>query len=178
MRSLKLLTVLMLGLITSCENSSRFPFQNTKLDFETRAEDLVTRMTLEEKVSQLTHYAGEVEHLGIPEYNWWNECLHGVARAGKATVFPQAIGMAATFDRQMMFRMADITSTEARAKYHDFISRDKHGMYQGLTFWSPNINIFRDPRWGRGHETYGEDPYLTGEMGVQFNSATARHWRR
>jgi beta-glucosidase len=168
MRSLKVLTVLMLGLITSCENSSRFPYQNTKLDFETRAEDLVSRMTLEEKVSQLTHYAGEVEHLGIPEYNWWNECLHGVARAGKATVFPQAIGMAATFDRQMMFRMADITSTEARAKYHDFISRDKHGMYQGLTFWSPNINIFRDPRWGRGHETYGEDPYLTGEMGVQF----------
>ena len=168
MRFLKLLSVLMLGLITSCENSSRFPYQNTKLDFETRAEDLVSRMTLEEKVSQLTHYAGKVEHLGIPEYNWWNECLHGVARAGKATVFPQAIGMAATFDRQMMFRMADITSTEARAKYHDFISRDKHGMYQGLTFWSPNINIFRDPRWGRGHETYGEDPYLTGEMGVQF----------
>jgi len=168
MRFLKLLTVLMLGIITSCENTSRFPYQNTRLDFETRAEDLVSRMTLEEKVSQLTHYAGKVEHLGIPEYNWWNECLHGVARAGKATVFPQAIGMAATFDRQMMFRMADITSTEARAKYHDFLSRDKHGMYQGLTFWSPNINIFRDPRWGRGHETYGEDPYLTGEMGVQF----------
>ncbi|MEN8227747.1 MAG: glycoside hydrolase family 3 C-terminal domain-containing protein [Bacteroidota bacterium] len=155
-------------LLLSCENSTRFPYQNTKLDFESRVDDLVSRMTLEEKVSQLTHYADEVEHLGIPQYNWWNECLHGVARAGKATVFPQAIGMAATFDRDMMFRMADITSTEARAKYNDFISREKRGMYQGLTFWSPNINIFRDPRWGRGHETYGEDPYLTGEMGVQF----------
>jgi beta-glucosidase len=139
-----------------------------KLDFEIRVDDLVSRMTLEEKVSQLDHYADAVDHLGIPQYNWWNECLHGVARAGKATVFPQAIGMAATFDRNLMFRMADITSTEARAKYHDFLSKDKHGMYQGLTFWSPNINIFRDPRWGRGHETYGEDPYLTGEMGVQF----------
>ncbi len=168
MRSKIFLTVLLLGLIASCENSSKFPYQNTKLDFETRVDDLVSRMTLEDKVSQLTHYAGEIEHLGIPKYNWWNECLHGVARAGKATVFPQAIGMAATFDRDIMFRMADITSTEARAKYHDFVSKDKRGMYQGLTFWSPNINIFRDPRWGRGHETYGEDPYLTGEMGVQF----------
>lgn len=168
MKFLTFLSIVLLALIVSCENSSRFPYQNTRLDFETRADDLVSRMTLEEKVSQLTNNAGEVEHLGIPKYNWWNECLHGVARAGKATVFPQAIGMAATFDRDMMFRMADITSTEARAKYHDFISMDKRGIYQGLTFWSPNINIFRDPRWGRGHETYGEDPYLTGEMGVQF----------
>ena len=155
-------------LLLSCGNEYRYPYQDTKLDFENRAEDLVSRMTLEEKVGQLTHYASKVEHLGIPQYNWWNECLHGVARAGKATVFPQAIGMAATFDREMMFLMADVTSTEARAKYHDFDARDKRGMYQGLTFWSPNINIFRDPRWGRGHETYGEDPYLTGEMGVQF----------
>ncbi|MCP4313899.1 MAG: glucan 1,4-alpha-glucosidase [Bacteroidetes bacterium] len=158
----------LLLLIVSCGTGPKYPYQNTKLDFEERAEDLVSRMTLEEKVSQLTHYAGEVEHLGIPKYNWWNECLHGVARAGKATVFPQSIGMAATFDRDMMFRMADVTSDEARAKYHDFEARDKRGMYQGLTFWSPNINIFRDPRWGRGHETYGEDPYLSGEMGVQF----------
>ena len=160
--------VVFMGSIVSCDSTHTFPYQNMKLDFETRVDDLVSRMTLEEKVSQLDHYADEVEHLGIPQYNWWNECLHGVARAGKATVFPQAIGMAATFDRDLMFRMADITSTEARAKYNDFISKDKHGMYQGLTFWSPNINIFRDPRWGRGHETYGEDPYLTGEMGVQF----------
>ncbi len=152
----------------SCSQSVRYPYQDTGLDFETRAADLVGRMTLQEKVSQLTHYADSVERLGVPMYNWWNECLHGVARAGKATVFPQAIGMAATFDRDLMFRMADITSTEARAKHHDFVSRGKRGMYQGLTFWSPNINIFRDPRWGRGHETYGEDPYLTGEMAVQF----------
>lgn len=168
MKSLNLVVLFVLVLLYSCNNSGNFPYQNTKLDFETRVDDLVSRMTLEEKVSQLSHYADEVEHLGIPKYNWWNECLHGVARAGKATVFPQAIGMAATFDRDLMFRMADITSTEARAKYHDFVSRDKRGMYQGLTFWSPNINIFRDPRWGRGHETYGEDPYLTGELGVQF----------
>ncbi len=165
---LKTLTMICLvSLLFSCEGY-RHPYQNINLDFETRAADMVSRMTLEEKVSQLTHYADAVDHLGIPEYNWWNECLHGVARSGKATVFPQAIGMAATFDRHMMFRMADVTSTEARAKYHDYFSRGKHGMYQGLTFWSPNINIFRDPRWGRGHETYGEDPYLTGEMGVQF----------
>ena len=157
-----------IALTISCNRNGTFPFQDPNLDFNTRVEDLVSRMTLEEKVSQLTHFAGEVEHLGIPEYNWWNECLHGVARAGKATVFPQAIGMAATFNRELMFQMADITSTEARAKYHDFISRGERGIYQGLTFWSPNINIFRDPRWGRGHETYGEDPYLTGEMAVQF----------
>jgi beta-glucosidase len=167
---MKLKTLMIFSLVSlliACDGY-RNPYQDTNLDFETRAEDLVSRMTLEEKVGQLTHYADAVEHLGIPEYNWWNECLHGVARSGKATVFPQAIGMAATFDRDLMFRMADITSTEARAKYHDYISKGKHGMYQGLTFWSPNINIFRDPRWGRGHETYGEDPYLTGEMGVQF----------
>jgi beta-glucosidase len=167
MKLIKLSLSCLLLLLVSC-NQSRYPYQNTKLDFESRARDLVSRMSLEEKVGQLTHHADAVEHLGIPEYNWWNECLHGVARSGKATVFPQAIGMAATFDRDLMFRMADITSTEARAKHHDYFSRGKHGIYQGLTFWSPNINIFRDPRWGRGHETYGEDPYLTGEMGVQF----------
>jgi beta-glucosidase len=155
-------------LLFSCESRSPYPYLDTDLDFETRAEDLVSRMTLEEKVGQLTHYANAVERLGVPQYNWWNECLHGVARAGRATVFPQAIGMAATFDRDMMFRMAEVTSTEARAKYHDFASREKRGMYQGLTFWSPNINIFRDPRWGRGQETYGEDPYLTGEIALQF----------
>lgn len=152
----------------SCSHAGRFPFQNPDLDTEIRVEDLVSRMTLEEKVSQMTNAADAIEHLGIPEYNWWNECLHGVARAGKATVFPQAIGMAATFDRELMYRMADVTSTEARAKHHDFMARGKRGIYQGLTFWSPNINIFRDPRWGRGHETYGEDPYLTGEMALQF----------
>ena len=136
------LVLVILGSIVSCNRTHTFPYQDVKLDFEIRVDDLVSRMTLEEKVSQLDHYADAVDHLGIPQYNWWNECLHGVARAGKATVFPQAIGMAATFDRDLMFRMADITSTEARAKYHDFLSKDKHGMYQGLTFWSPNINIF------------------------------------
>ncbi len=168
MKSYFSIVVVLLAFLVSCGRSSFFPYQDTRLDFEVRVDDLVSRMTLEEKVSQLTHYADEIERLGIAQYNWWNECLHGVARAGKATVFPQAIGMAATFDRDVMFRMADVTSTEARAKYHDFLLNDKHGMYQGLTFWSPNINIFRDPRWGRGHETYGEDPFLTGEMGVQF----------
>lgn len=154
--------------VNSCRDSRLPVYQNPDYSFEERVDDLVSRMTLEEKVSQLTNYADAIDRLDIPMYNWWNECLHGVARAGKATVFPQAIGMAATFDRDMMFRMADVTSTEARAKYHDYIRKDRHGMYQGLTFWSPNINIFRDPRWGRGHETYGEDPYLTGEMAVQF----------
>ena len=163
-----LLPPVLIVLLLSCGTGQRYPYQNIKLDFEERARDLVSRMTLEEKVGQLTHVTSEVKDLGVPAYNWWNECLHGVARAGRATVFPQAIGMAATFDRDMMFRMADITSTEARAKHHDFLKQGKRGIYQGLTFWSPNINIFRDPRWGRGHETYGEDPYLTGEMGVRF----------
>ena len=128
--------------LLSCGTGYQYPYQNVHLSFEERAGDLVSRMTLEEKVGQLTYTASGVERLGIPEYNWWNECLHGVARAGKATVFPQSIGMAATFDREMMFRVADIISTEARAKYNDFIARESRDIYQGLTFWSPNINIF------------------------------------
>jgi len=163
-----LLITVSLTLLFSCSKDQHYPYQNTRLDFATRAEDLVSRMTLEEKVSQLTYEAAAIDHLGIEAYNWWNECLHGVARAGKATVFPQAIGMAATFDRGMVYRMADATSTEARAKYNAFQREGKTGIYRGLTFWSPNINIFRDPRWGRGQETYGEDPYLTGELGVEF----------
>lgn len=144
-------------------------FRDTKLSFEERARDLVSRMTLEEKVSQLGHTADAIERLGIPEYNWWNEGLHGVARAGIATVFPQAIGLAATFDDGLIRRDADVISTEFRAKYN--VSRGPGGSsewYHGLTAWSPNINIFRDPRWGRGQETYGEDPYLTAKMGVAF----------
>ncbi|MCL1862441.1 MAG: glycoside hydrolase family 3 C-terminal domain-containing protein [Defluviitaleaceae bacterium] len=125
-------------------------------------------MTLEEKVSQMLHYAGAVERLGIPAYNWWSEALHGVARAGTATMFPQAIGMAATFDKDLLKEVADCISTEGRAKYHAFVREDDRDIYKGLSFWSPNINIFRDPRWGRGHETYGEDPYLTAELGVSF----------
>ncbi|HOV26911.1 MAG TPA: glycoside hydrolase family 3 C-terminal domain-containing protein [Pseudobacteroides sp.] len=143
-------------------------YKNTKLSFEERAKDLVSRMTLEEKVTQMLHEAPAIPRLGIPSYNWWNEALHGVARAGTATMFPQAIGMAATFDEELLFKVADVISTEGRAKFHEFQRRGDHDIYKGLTFWSPNVNIFRDPRWGRGHETYGEDPYLTGRLGVAF----------
>ena len=125
-------------------------------------------MTLQEKADQLLYTAPAIPRLGIPEYNWWNEALHGVARAGYATVFPQSITIANSWDEGLMFNVANAISDEARAKYHEFQRRGKKGIYQGLTFWSPNINIFRDPRWGRGHETYGEDPYLTGRMGLQF----------
>jgi beta-glucosidase len=146
----------------------QFPFQNPAVPQEDRIDDLVGRMTLEEKIAELQHEAPGIERLGLPSYNWWNECLHGVARAGFATVFPQAIGLAATWDTDLMLRAATAISDEARAKHHEAISRGKRDIYQGLTFWSPNINIFRDPRWGRGMETYGEDPYLTGKMGVSF----------
>ena len=137
-------------------------------DFAERARDLVSRMTLEEKVAQMVFTAPAIPRLGVPSYNWWNEALHGVARAGTATVFPQAIGLAATFDEDLVHRVADVISTEARAKFHAAQEKGDHGIYKGLTFWSPNVNIFRDPRWGRGHETYGEDPYLTSRLGVAF----------
>ena len=133
-----------------------------------RVEDLVSRMTLEEKVSQMIHPAPAIETLGIPAYNWWNECLHGVGRAGHATVFPQAIGLAATWDVKLMHAVAIAISDEARAKHHEALRNGVRDIYCGLTFWSPNINIFRDPRWGRGQETYGEDAYLTSRMGVAF----------
>jgi beta-glucosidase len=136
-------------------------YKNQNYSFEERTEDLVRRMTLEEKVSQMLFNSPSIPRLGIQSYNWWNECLHGVARAGTASMFPQAIGMAAAFDEDMMYKVADIISTEARARYHEFQRQEDHDIYKGLTFWTPNINIFRDPRWGRGHETYGEDPYLT-----------------
>jgi beta-glucosidase len=145
-----------------------YPCQNPDLPVEQRVNDLVGRMTLEEKVSQMMDGAPAIERLGIPAYNWWNECLHGVARAGIATVFPQAIGLAATFDTGAISRTATVISDEARAKYHHAIANGDHSMYHGLTFWMPNINIFRDPRWGRGQETYGEDPFLTGEIGIAF----------
>lgn len=138
------------------------------MNFEERARELVSKMTLAEKLSQLKYDAPAIERLGIPAYNWWNEGLHGVARAGTATVFPQAIAMAASFDTELMQKVAEVISDEARAKYNEFKKFGKTDIYQGLTYWSPNINIFRDPRWGRGHETYGEDPYLTGRMGVAF----------
>ncbi len=144
------------------------PYQQTNLSFEQRTDDLLSRLTLQEKVDLMRYDSPAVERLGIPAMNWWNECLHGVARAGVATVFPQAIGMAAMWDTNQMFNIANSISDEARAKYHEFASRGKRGIYQGLTYWTPNINIFRDPRWGRGMETYGEDPYLTGELAVPF----------
>ena len=133
-----------------------------------RVDDLLSRMTLEEKASQLLSESPPIDRLAIPAYDWWNECLHGVARAGVATVFPETIGIAATWDTGLLFRVATAISDEARAKHEEFVRRGKRGIYQGLTFWTPNINIFRDPRWGRGMETYGEDPYLTGRMAVQF----------
>ena len=143
-------------------------YMNPDLSFEERVDDLVDQMTLEEKVSQMVHHAAAIERLGVPAYNWWNECLHGVARAGIATVFPQAIGMGATFDTDLISRMSVAVSDEARAKHHEFVRQDDRGIYKGLTFWSPNVNIFRDPRWGRGQETYGEDPCLTAKLGVEF----------
>ena len=159
-------------LLVSCQpgekKSEILPFQDVNLPVGKRVDDLVQRMTAEEKVSQMLYNAPAIECLGVPAYNWWNEALHGVARAGVATVFPQAIGMAATWDDDLLFRVASVISDEGRGKYHKAIVEGKSEMYRGITFWSPNINIFRDPRWGRGQETYGEDPYLTSRMGVAF----------
>jgi beta-glucosidase len=137
-------------------------------NIKAEAKKLVSQMTLEEKVSQMLHTAPAIERLNIPGYNWWNEALHGVARAGVATMFPQAIGLAATFDPGLIYETACVISDEGRAKYHAYQEEGDHDIFKGLTFWSPNVNIFRDPRWGRGHETYGEDPYLTARMGVAF----------
>ncbi len=133
-----------------------------------KAHELVSQMTLEEKASQLKYDAPAIPRLGIPAYNWWNEGLHGVARAGVATSFPQAIGLAASFDRELLGEVGKITAVEGRAKYNSSSHEEDRDIYKGLTFWSPNVNIFRDPRWGRGHETYGEDPYLTGELGKAY----------
>jgi beta-glucosidase len=143
-------------------------YLNPKAPLDKRVNDLISKMTLAEKVSQMQYRAPAIKRLGIPEYDWWSEALHGVARAGLATSFPQAIGLAATWDKRLMYQVAGTISDEARAKYNIAIAKGEHGEYQGLTFWSPNVNIFRDPRWGRGQETYGEDPYLTGQMAVQF----------
>ena len=132
------------------------------------AQALVSRMTVEEKASQLRYDAPAIPRLNIPEYNWWSEALHGVARAGTATVFPQAVSLAAMFDPQGIEEIADTIATEGRAKYNAYSALGDRDIYKGLTFWSPNINIFRDPRWGRGQETYGEDPYLTTRLGVAF----------
>lgn len=149
-------------------NAQQPAFRDHQQSIDKRAADLLARLTLEEKISLLGFQSKPVERLGIPAYNWWNEALHGVARAGQATVFPQAIGMAASFDNELMKEVASVISTEARAKYNLAVAKDRRLQYMGLTFWSPNINIFRDPRWGRGQETYGEDPFLTATMGTAF----------
>lgn len=168
-------TLLLLTLLTLLLNISifgqkiyQYPFQNPSLTVDERVKDLLSRMTLDEKVSQMIDIAPAIPRLNIPAYNWWNEALHGVARAGVATVFPQAIGLGATWDTTLIYKVADIISTEARAKHHEALRNNDFGRYKGLTIWSPNINIFRDPRWGRGQETYGEDPYLTSRIGVAF----------
>ena len=159
-----------------------------KNEFKEIAKKLVDSMTLEEAASQLRFDSPAIERLNIPAYNWWNEGLHGLARAGTSTVFPQAIALAAMFDRDLLQKIADTTATEARAKYNESRKLEDRDLYKGITMWSPNVNIFRDARWGRGQETYGEDPFLTSELGVAFikglqgdgkylkNSACAKHY--
>lgn len=166
MKQLTVAAFTLLLTVSCTENKQDFPFRNPDLPIEERIEDLLSRLTPEEKVGQMMHETPAIERLGIPPYDWWNEALHGVARAGQATVFPQAIGMAATFDDEAVLRTFTMVSDEARAKYHHYQANQEYDRYKGLTFWTPNINIFRDPRWGRGMETYGEDPYLTTQMGV------------
>lgn len=162
------MVILLSGPQARTSGQVNLPYKDPSLPIEKRVDDLVSRMTLEEKVSQMINAAAPIERLGIPAYDWWNETLHGVARAGYATVFPQAIGLAASWNEDLMRAVGDVASTEARAKHHEFARQGDRARYKGLTFWSPNINIFRDPRWGRGQETYGEDPYLTGRLGVAF----------
>ncbi|HPE54869.1 MAG TPA: glycoside hydrolase family 3 C-terminal domain-containing protein [Bacteroidales bacterium] len=170
----KYLPIILVVFLFSCQEEKKqvitydFPFQNPELSIDERVDDLVSRLTIKEKASLMLYNSPAIERLGIPEYNWWNECLHGVGRAGKATVFPQAIGMAATFDEDLIFRVSTAISDEARAKHHAAVRMGNREQYVGLSFWTPNINIFRDPRWGRGQETYGEDPYLTSRMGIAF----------
>ena len=157
------------SLAIASAQTAPFPYLDPALSPNQRAADLVWRLTLEEKVSQMGSGAAAIPRLGVPAYNYWNEALHGVARSGYATMFPQAIGMAATWDAPLLHSVGDVISTEARAKNNDALAHGNHSIYFGLTFWSPNINIFRDPRWGRGQETYGEDPYLTGRLGAQLH---------
>src|SRR5690554_5471879 len=142
-------------------------FRDPTRTMEERVVDLLDKLTIEEKISQMVYNSSAIPRLGILEYNWWNECLHGVGRAGIATVFPQAIGIAASFNTPLVKQTAQIIADEGRAKHHEFARQGDRSIYKGLTFWTPTINIFRDPRWGRGQETYGEDPYLTSRLGVQ-----------
>jgi len=160
--------VLFSGVFNNVNAQIKPIYKNTNATNEARAKDLVSKLTLNEKASLLGYNSKAIDRLNIPAYNWWNEALHGVARAGVATIFPQPIAMAATFNTPLIEQVGSVISTEARAKYNLAIQKDRHLQYMGLTFWSPNINIFRDPRWGRGHETYGEDPFLTAQMGMVF----------
>lgn len=178
MNNINLKSILALSIISTlaaCSDTAPAPAKKTiplyldeSASTQARVDDLVGRLTLDEKVAQLFDKSPAIERLNIPEYNWWNEALHGVARAGKATVFPQAIGLAASFDEDLILRVGTAISDEGRAKHHAFLAENNRSMYTGLTYWSPNINIFRDPRWGRGQETYGEDPYLTTRIAVNF----------
>ncbi|HNF93666.1 MAG TPA: glycoside hydrolase family 3 N-terminal domain-containing protein, partial [Anaerolineales bacterium] len=144
-------------------------YLDTSRPREERVKDLISRLTLEEKVGLMSHPTNGIPRLNIPAYNYWNEALHGVARNGRATVFPQAIAMAATWDKDLIHKIGNAISDEGRAKYHAALNRNGYTQqYQGITFWSPNVNIFRDPRWGRGQETWGEDPFFTGEMAAEF----------
>src|ERR1017187_6925719 len=152
----------------AAQSAKPLPYLDPSLPKEQRAADLVSRMTLDEKVSEMMNSSEAIPRLDVPALDWWNEGLHGVARSGYATMFPQAIGMAATWDAPLIKDLATVISTEARAKNNEALRHNNHAIYYGLTFWSPNINIFRDPRWGRGQETYGEDPFLTAQLGVNF----------
>ena len=145
-----------------------FSFENKELPIEVRARILVSQMTLDEKVSQMIHSSAAIPRLKVPDYNWWSEALHGVARNGEATIFPQAIGMGATFDPELIEKVASAISTEARAKYAIAQEMGNHSKFAGLTFWSPTVNLFRDPRYGRGQESYSEDPFLISKIGVAF----------
>ena len=168
MKRFFLLLILVFNVYLFQAQDSKYPFQNPSLPVEERVEDLISRLTLSEKVQMMKHQSPAIERLGVPAYDWWNEALHGVARTQeKMTVFPQAIGLAATFDVEGLQKTADMISSEGRALFNEDIKTNKTGSrYRGLTYWTPNVNIFRDPRWGRGQETYGEDPYLTSQMGM------------
>src|ERR1041385_5012624 len=163
-----LLILVPCALMPSAAQTAGAVYLDPSQPINVRVDDLVGRMTLEEKASQLVNQARAIPRLQVPAYNWWSEALHGVARAGTATVFPEPVGLAATFDVPLIHDMAIVIGTEARAKYNQAVRAGRRGINEGLDFWSPNINIFRDPRWGRGQETYGEDPFLTGRMGVAF----------
>ncbi|MGA9638411.1 glycoside hydrolase family 3 N-terminal domain-containing protein, partial [Flavobacterium sp.] len=166
-KKISIASVVLATMSTTAQNVD-FSFQNNNLSIEKRAEILVSQMTTEEKINQLKNGAAAIPRLKVPDYDWWNEALHGIGRNGKATIFPQAIALGATFDPKLAERVASAISTEARAKYSISQKNGNHSKYSGLTFWTPNINIFRDPRWGRGQETYGEDPFLTSRIGVAF----------